>query len=133
MRAAVPRVTFCFGRRRAGDSAYGGAVQTTIPYGSWPSPLTAAAVSGAAPRIEGARFVGDDIWWGVTVPEEGGRTAVRRRALRPGEGVEPVDVLPAPWNARSRVHESQQAGGNNTDRSPVIAGSRIQRRLRCQP
>jgi hypothetical protein len=66
-------------------------VQTTIPYGSWPSPLTAAEVSAAAPRIEGARFVGDDIWWGVTVPEEGGRTTVRRRALHPAPGAEPPE------------------------------------------
>jgi len=72
-----------------------------IPYGSWPSPLTAADVSAASPRFEGARFVGDEIWWGESVPEEGGRTTVRRR--RAGGNVE--NVLPAPWNARSRVHE----------------------------
>ncbi|QIG38102.1 S9 family peptidase [Microbacterium sp. 4R-513] len=72
-----------------------------IPYGSWSSPITAAAVSAASPRIEGARFVGDEIWWGESVPEDGGRTTVRRR--RADGYVE--DVLPAPWNARSRVHE----------------------------
>ncbi|WP_243076749.1 prolyl oligopeptidase family serine peptidase [Microbacterium sp. SS28] len=72
-----------------------------IPYGSWPSPVTAAAVSSASPRIEGARFVGDEIWWGEGVPTEGGRTTVRRR--RPDGVVE--DLLPAPWNVRSRVHE----------------------------
>ncbi|TDN88638.1 prolyl oligopeptidase family serine peptidase [Microbacterium sp. BK668] len=72
-----------------------------IPYGSWPSPVTAAAVSAASPRLEGARFVGDEIWWGESLPEEGGRTAVRRR--RADGYVE--DVLPFPWNARSRVHE----------------------------
>ena len=44
---------------------------TTIPYGSWPSPLTAAAVSAASPRLEGARFVGDEVWWGESVPERG--------------------------------------------------------------
>ncbi|MCR2818288.1 prolyl oligopeptidase family serine peptidase [Microbacterium sp. zg.Y1090] len=72
-----------------------------LPYGSWPSPLTAEQVSGAAPRLEGARFVGDEVWWGVTLPAEGGRTAVRRRRA---DGTA-ADVLPAPWNARSRVHE----------------------------
>jgi dipeptidyl aminopeptidase/acylaminoacyl peptidase len=95
-------------------------VQTTIPYGSWPSPLTAAAVSAAAPRIEGVRFVGEDIWWGVTVPEEGGRTTVRRRALHPAEGVEPVDVLPAPWNARSRVHEYGGGAWTATDDAQLV-------------
>lgn len=73
----------------------------TLPYGSWPSPLSAADVAAAPPRIDGAAFVGDEIWWGQTVPEEAGRTTVRRRLL--GGSVE--DVLPAPASARSRVHE----------------------------
>lgn len=74
-----------------------------LPYGSWPSPLSAAAVSAASPRLEGARFVGEDadVWWGESVPEEGGRSAVRRREASGSV----VDVLPAPWSARSRVHE----------------------------
>lgn len=72
-----------------------------LPYGSWPSPLTAAAVSAASPRLEGAQFAGDEIWWGESVPAERGRTAVRRRNATG----DVVDVLPAPWNARSRVHE----------------------------
>lgn len=76
-------------------------MSTALPYGSWPSPLSAQAVSAASPRIEGARFVGDEVWWGETVAEEAGRTAVRRRAA---SGLV-HDVLPAPWSARSRVHE----------------------------
>lgn len=73
----------------------------TLPYGSWPSPLTAAAAAAAAPRFEGAAFVGSEIWWGESVAAEGGRTSVRRRSA----AGEVEDVLPAPWNARSRVHE----------------------------
>jgi dipeptidyl aminopeptidase/acylaminoacyl peptidase len=73
----------------------------TLPFGSWPSPLTAAAMSVASPRIEGARFVDGEVWWGETIPAEGGRTAVRRRTA----SGEIDDVLPAPGNARSRVHE----------------------------
>ena len=90
-----------------------------LPYGSWPSPISAAEVSAASSRIEGARFVGggdvrsaesggaavpvwrNDVWWGESVPEEGGRSAVRRRQASGAV----VDVLPAPWSARSRVHE----------------------------
>ncbi|WP_314427897.1 prolyl oligopeptidase family serine peptidase [uncultured Microbacterium sp.] len=67
------------------------------PYGSWPSPLSAASVAASSPRYDGAAFVGDEIWWGETVPAEGGRVAVRSSTGRV--------VLPAPWNARSRVHE----------------------------
>ncbi|WP_407358054.1 prolyl oligopeptidase family serine peptidase [Microbacterium sp. LTA6] len=67
------------------------------PYGSWPSPFSAADVAASAPRIDGALFVGDEIWWGESVPAEGGRVTVRSSTGR--------EVLPAPWNARSRVHE----------------------------
>ena len=77
-----------------------------LPYGSWPSPIAAAEVSAASPRLEGARFVGDtsgqpEVWWGESVADEGGRSAVRRRSASGAV----VDVLPAPWSARSRVHE----------------------------
>ena len=67
------------------------------PFGSWSSPFTAAAVAGASPRIDGARFVGDEVWWGESVPAEGGRVTVRSSTG--------AEILPAPWNARSRVHE----------------------------
>ena len=73
----------------------------TLPYGSWPSPLTASAAAAAAPRFEGAAFVGDEVWWGESIAAEGGRTAVRRRTA----AGDVADVLAAPWNARSRVHE----------------------------
>lgn len=69
----------------------------STPYGSWPSPFSAADVSASAPRIDGARFVGDEIWWGESVPSEGGRVAVR--------GSSGAEILSAPWSARSRVHE----------------------------
>ena len=67
------------------------------PYGSWPSPFSAASVAASAPRIDGARFVGSEIWWGESVPAEGGRVTVRSSIG--------AEILPAPWSARSRVHE----------------------------
>ncbi len=69
----------------------------SLPYGSWPSPFSAAEVASAAPRIDGARFVGSEIWWGESVPAEGGRVSVRSSSG--------AEILPAPWSARSRVHE----------------------------
>ncbi|MDP3952761.1 TolB family protein, partial [Microbacterium sp.] len=67
------------------------------PYGTWSSPFHAADIAGSAPRIDGAHFVGEEIWWGESVPAEGGRVTVRSST---------GDVLlPEPWNARSRVHE----------------------------
>lgn len=74
----------------------------SLPYGSWPSPLTAEWASAASPRLEGAAFVGDEIWWGQSVPAEGGRTGVFRRA---GDAATTHTVLPAPWSARSAVHD----------------------------
>lgn len=73
----------------------------TLPYGSWPSPLSATWAAAASPRFEGGALVGDEIWWGQSMPAEGGRTAVLRRTS--GGTIEPV--LPSPWSARSRVHE----------------------------
>lgn len=58
-------------------------------------------MSAASPRLDGARFVGAEVWWGESVPEEAGRTAVRRRTA--SGTVE--DVLTSPRSARSRVHE----------------------------
>src|SRR5690606_7589720 len=69
-------------------------------YGSWPSPISASDVAAGSHPVDGGRFVGDDIWWLERLPSEGGRSAVRRLA----DGV-PGTVLPAPWDARSRVHE----------------------------
>ena len=42
-----------------------------------------------------------DVWWQETRPSEGGRVAVVRQGL---DGVR-RDLLPAPWSARTRVHE----------------------------
>lgn len=66
-------------------------------YGTWPSPFHPADIVSSAPRIDGARFVGEEVWWGESVPTEGGRVTVRSSSG--------AVVLPAPWSARSRVHE----------------------------
>lgn len=87
------------------------AVPTTRPYGSWPSPITAGGLAVSGHPVEGGRFVGEEIWWGELRPAEGGRTTIRRTAAA-GAGTAAgadsdagVDVLPGPWNARTRVHE----------------------------
>lgn len=70
---------------------------SSSPYGSWSSPFTASTVAASSPRIDGARFVGTEIWWGESVPQEKGRVSVRSSSGS--------EILPAPWSARSRVHE----------------------------
>lgn len=84
----------------------------TLPFGSWPSPLSAAWASASSLRLDGAAFVGDEAWWGESLPSESGRTAVvRRRADGRTE-----TLLPAPWSARSQVHEY---GGGAWTASPA--------------
>ena len=74
---------------------------TELPYGSWPTPITSELVVRSAHLPGALRVDGDDLWWSESRPEEGGRTAV----LRLGADGAPVEVLRAPWNARSGVHE----------------------------
>ena len=83
------------------DARGASSVPTVAPYGSWVSPISAAEFAAGSHPAGGARFVGDEVWWLELRPAEGGRYAVRR----PGADGEPEDVLPAPWNARTRVHE----------------------------
>ncbi|MFB7844675.1 S9 family peptidase [Microbacterium sp. NPDC056052] len=73
----------------------------TTPYGSWPSPLSAADLAVAGTKIDGARYAAGGIWWSESVPQERGRMRVMRRD---GDGGA-REVLRAPWSARSRVHE----------------------------
>ena len=73
----------------------------TLPHGEWPSPISAADVAESGVSLGFVDSLGDEVWWGETRPSEDGRaTVVRRKSDRTV-----VDALPAPWHARSRVHE----------------------------
>ncbi|MFC4906493.1 S9 family peptidase [Actinomadura gamaensis] len=74
--------------------------RATLPYGSWPSPISAADVARARLRIGYPTVAGDDVWWQETRPEEGGRTTVVHLA-----GGHRAELLQAPFDARTRVHE----------------------------
>jgi dipeptidyl aminopeptidase/acylaminoacyl peptidase len=75
---------------------------TVAPYGSWPSPIDAAAVASAGRRLASPAIAGDGaIWWAEGRPTEGGRVVLMRR---PPDG-EPETVTPAGTNVRTRVHE----------------------------
>jgi dipeptidyl aminopeptidase/acylaminoacyl peptidase len=89
---------------------------TVAPYGSWTSPISASSVAAGGHSVGGGRFVGDEIWWLELCPSEGGRYAIRRSA----GGGEPEDVLPAPWNARSRVHEYGGGAWAVTDDATLV-------------
>jgi dipeptidyl aminopeptidase/acylaminoacyl peptidase len=70
--------------------------RTVLPYGSWPTPITSELVVRSAVGLGGIAIDGDTMWWAEQRPNEGGRTVL----VRDG-----VDMLPAPWNARTAVHE----------------------------
>ena len=90
------------------------AAVSTVPYGSWPSPISAGSI------VQGSRFMHslhhDEgyLYWVEARPEEAGRNTVMRWRA----GSEPEEVLPAPWNARTRV---QEYGG----RSILVAGGNL--------
>ena len=75
--------------------------QRTLPHGEWPSPISAADVAESGVSLGFVDSLGDEVWWGETRPAEDGRATVVRRT---SDGTV-VDALPAPWHARSRVHE----------------------------
>ncbi|WP_236792478.1 prolyl oligopeptidase family serine peptidase [Amycolatopsis sp. GM8] len=69
----------------------------TSPYGTWSSPISAADAAAAGGGAQWLDVVDGQVWWAEARPAEGGRLALVR-----ADGTE---MLPAPWNARNRLHE----------------------------
>src|SRR3712207_8823673 len=76
-------------------------VSAPLPHGAWPTPITSELVVRAAAQLGEVLVDGADVWWSEARPAEGGRSVIVRRS---SDGTV-TDVLPAPWNARTRVHE----------------------------
>ncbi len=89
--------------RGAGEAAAAGTERSVprMPYGAWPSPISAAQVAGGRISVGFPTVVGETTWWQEDRPDEAGRTTV----MRSGADSRPTALLPAPWNARTRVHE----------------------------
>lgn len=73
----------------------------TAPYGAWKSPVRSAAVAAGAVGLGQIRLDGEDVYWVEQRPSEAGRNVIVR--CRPDGTL--ADVTPAPFNARTRVHE----------------------------
>ncbi len=71
------------------------------PYGTWTSPITADAIVAGTVGLGQIALDGEDVYWVESRPTEGGRNVVVRRTP---DG-HTADVTPAPFNARTRVHE----------------------------
>lgn len=80
----------------------------TAPYGAWKSPITADLIVKGTISLSQMTLDGPDLYWLEGRPAEGGRSVIVRHT----PGSEPIDIIPAPYNARSRVHE--YGGGSYT-------------------
>lgn len=87
---------------------------STQPYGSWSSPISAESLVEGARSLGGLRKDGDYFYWLESRPEEGGRNTI----MRWREGGEPEELLPEPYNVRTRV---QEYGGG----SMLVAGGTL--------
>lgn len=72
-----------------------------LPFGIWPSPVSAELAARGSRRFGMVQASGGAIYWSEARPEEQGRQVI----VRCGPDGRPVDVLPKPYSARSRVHE----------------------------
>lgn len=96
----APLTTICvLGTDPARPAGEGAVVR---PFGSWPSPLSAAGVSGAGVRLLDLHVdVDGTLFWLEMRPADGGRYVIMRR----GDHGELTDVIPGNMSARTRVHE----------------------------
>ncbi|PZG06116.1 S9 family peptidase [Nonomuraea aridisoli] len=67
----------------------------------WPSPISTRDVASSGTRPAWPIARDGRVWWTEERPDEGGRTTIVCRAP---DGTR-TELLPAPWSARTRVHE----------------------------
>lgn len=101
----------------------------TAPYGSWKSPITSDLIVSGMIGLSNISIDGEMVYWSEMRPEERGRIAVVRR--EPDGKM--TDLLPAPWNVRTRVHE--YGGGSYLVHNGVLYFSNFadQRLYRLSP
>ena len=74
---------------------------STVPFGAWPSPISAEMVAAGATPLSSVVLDGADIYWLAGRAAEAGRsTMVRKRGAAPAG-----ELTPLPFNVRNRVHE----------------------------
>jgi dipeptidyl aminopeptidase/acylaminoacyl peptidase len=75
--------------------------KTIAPYGSWKSPITTDLLTSSGIGLGQIEVCSEGIYWLEGRPLESGRVVV----VHAKTGDAPEDVLAAPFNARTRVHE----------------------------
>jgi dipeptidyl aminopeptidase/acylaminoacyl peptidase len=86
----------------------------TAPYGSWQSPITSDLIVAATIGLGQVVLDGVNVYWDETRPTEGGRNVI----VRWSPDGQTADLFPAPFNARTRVHE--YGGGSFTVSRDVV-------------
>jgi dipeptidyl aminopeptidase/acylaminoacyl peptidase len=71
------------------------------PYGSWKSPITSDLIVAGTIGLGQVRLDGELVYWNELRPTEAGRTVTVQRS--PAGNT--IDITPAPFNVRTRVHE----------------------------
>jgi hypothetical protein len=71
------------------------------PYGSWKSPITADLIVREAVGLSQPVLDGQDTYWNEMRPSDDGRNVI----VRCDPSGTKRDAIPAPFNARTRVHE----------------------------
>jgi len=77
-------------------------IPKTASYGSWKSPLTSDLIAAQSISLSEPRLDGEQVYWLEGRPKELGRYVVVRASSPGGQG---PDMIPKPYNARTRVHE----------------------------
>ena len=75
----------------------------TLPYGTWPSSITADAIVAETIRLSSLSLDGGRVSWLEGRPGEGGRNVLVRTDVSVPGRIE--DLTPPPFNVRSGVHE----------------------------
>lgn len=75
--------------------------KTTMPYGSWKSPISTELITRDMIELDNLVLNGKDLYWIEGIPAEAGRNTVM---TQDAEGTI-IELTPAPFNVRTRVHE----------------------------
>jgi dipeptidyl aminopeptidase/acylaminoacyl peptidase len=76
-------------------------VRSTAPYGTWPSPITAASLVEQSVQLSAVTVRGDRVYWVEGRPAEAGREVL----VCQSGGERTADVVPTEFSVRTQVHE----------------------------
>ena len=106
----------------------------TSPYGSWRSPITSDlivqdSIGIADVLLDGSSIGGSDVYWLEGRPREAGRNVL----VKSSPDGATADVNPAPFNARTRVHEYGGGAVCMSDGTAYFSNDKDQRLYRISP